>query len=146
MSKPIQTTCPGVRLCLLLFRKGWHVFIGGRCAQKRRTHYNQLVIRRDIAPWAGCTWRSPGGPAPEAASLGGCMTGFYAYRARVGRYSEKGRVRAPHSQLRNPNTRCQDNFSGDCCAGEPGWILARCHPVEAGAHLFSVPCKPRGAG
>lgn len=28
-------------------------FIGGRCAQKRRTHYNQLVIHRDTASGRG---------------------------------------------------------------------------------------------
>lgn len=53
VSKPIQTTCLGSGCAWFCLGKADTFFIGGRCAQKRRTHYNQLVIRRDTARGRG---------------------------------------------------------------------------------------------
>lgn len=139
---------PGGQAALFSVWNCQHTSIDRRCAQKRRIHYNRLVIRGDCrrCPWAGSTWRFPGG----ACSLSCSPRWGHDPPTRAGAPPHSAETPRP---LRGPSPRaanceiqthvCRGNFWRGCWAGEPAWLVARHHQAEAGAHPRSLPGELR---
>ncbi|CAM9853053.1 unnamed protein product [Rangifer tarandus platyrhynchus] len=139
---------PGGQAALFSVWNCQHTSIDRRCAQKRRIHYNRLVIRGDCRrrPWAGSTWRFPGG----ACSLSCSPRWGHDPPTRAGAPPHSAETPRP---LRGPSPCaanceiqthvCRGNFWRGCWAGEPAWLVARHHQAEAGAHPRSLPGELR---
>lgn len=117
----------------------------GRCAQKRRIHYNRLVIRGDCrpCPWARRTWSfRRAGAAPCAAPRGGSATGPSEPgfpRARKQHHCPLAGLPAQPT-LRSRPACAGGTFPRDCRAGaRPGSAAgAGAHP-----HTHTFPLRRR---